>query len=186
MKKAKPRDAPETCRDCWTMRSRTGVKCTYSVSLYTRTIALWCSSGAKMYWYWLVNVLVTGCVQTSAAVSLAKQWSWQSKSTRLRYWPYSRPWRSKDWRLKVCLILWVTTVFSVSNLWSNFNPLKWNNKYVFVVFRLTFWRFNIYSQLNDLEKKHAMLEMNARSLQQKLETERELKQRLMEEVEHEI
>lgn len=37
-------------------------------------------------------------------------------------------------------------------------------------------------QLNDLEKKHAMLEMNARSLQQKLETERELKQRLMEEV----
>lgn len=38
------------------------------------------------------------------------------------------------------------------------------------------------SQLNDLEKKHAMLEMNARSLQQKLETERELKQRLLEEV----
>ena len=37
-------------------------------------------------------------------------------------------------------------------------------------------------QLNDLEKKHAMLEMNARSLQQKLETERELKQRLLEEV----
>ncbi|CAF92350.1 unnamed protein product, partial [Tetraodon nigroviridis] len=35
--------------------------------------------------------------------------------------------------------------------------------------------------LNDLEKKHSMLEMNARSLQQKLETERELKQRLMEE-----
>uniref|UniRef100_A0A667XYB8 Citron Rho-interacting kinase n=1 Tax=Myripristis murdjan TaxID=586833 RepID=A0A667XYB8_9TELE len=35
--------------------------------------------------------------------------------------------------------------------------------------------------LNDLEKKHAMLEMNARSLQQKLETERELKQRLMDE-----
>ena len=38
-------------------------------------------------------------------------------------------------------------------------------------------------QLNDLEKKHAMLEMNARSLQQKLEMERELKQRLMDEVE---
>lgn len=37
-------------------------------------------------------------------------------------------------------------------------------------------------QLSDLEKKHAMLEMNARSLQQKLETERELKQRLLEEV----
>uniref|UniRef100_A0A8C9W3Q9 Citron rho-interacting serine/threonine kinase n=1 Tax=Scleropages formosus TaxID=113540 RepID=A0A8C9W3Q9_SCLFO len=35
--------------------------------------------------------------------------------------------------------------------------------------------------LNDLEKKHAMLEMNARSLQQKLETERELKQRLLDE-----
>uniref|UniRef100_A0A8C1P044 Citron rho-interacting serine/threonine kinase b n=1 Tax=Cyprinus carpio TaxID=7962 RepID=A0A8C1P044_CYPCA len=35
--------------------------------------------------------------------------------------------------------------------------------------------------LSDLEKKHAMLEMNARSLQQKLETERELKQRLMDE-----
>ncbi|XP_048875200.1 citron rho-interacting kinase isoform X3 [Brienomyrus brachyistius] len=35
--------------------------------------------------------------------------------------------------------------------------------------------------LNDLEKKHAMLEMNARSLQQKLETERELKQKLMDE-----
>ena len=31
-----------------------------------------------------------------------------------------------------------------------------------------------------------MLEMNARSLQQKLETERELKQRLMEEVENKI
>lgn len=38
------------------------------------------------------------------------------------------------------------------------------------------------SQLNDLEKKHAMLEMNARSLQQKLESERDLKQRLLEEV----
>ncbi|XP_013128821.1 citron Rho-interacting kinase isoform X7 [Oreochromis niloticus] len=37
--------------------------------------------------------------------------------------------------------------------------------------------------LNDLEKKHAMLEMNARSLQQKLESERELKQRLLEEQE---
>ncbi|KAG1968731.1 citron Rho-interacting kinase [Pimephales promelas] len=35
--------------------------------------------------------------------------------------------------------------------------------------------------LGDLEKKHAMLEMNARSLQQKLESERELKQRLMDE-----
>lgn len=39
-------------------------------------------------------------------------------------------------------------------------------------------------QLGDLEKKHAMLEMNARSLQQKLESERELKQRLMDEVLH--
>lgn len=51
------------------------------------------------------------------------------------------------------------------------------------------WRItctHMFSQLNDLEKKHAMLEMNARSLQQKLETERELKQRLMEEVESEI
>uniref|UniRef100_A0AAQ5X2L4 Citron rho-interacting serine/threonine kinase b n=1 Tax=Amphiprion ocellaris TaxID=80972 RepID=A0AAQ5X2L4_AMPOC len=38
-------------------------------------------------------------------------------------------------------------------------------------------------QLNDLEKKHAMLEMNARSLQQKLESERDLKQRLLEEQE---
>lgn len=44
----------------------------------------------------------------------------------------------------------------------------------------------MFSQLNDLEKKHAMLEMNARSLQQKLETERELKQRLMEEVDSEM
>ncbi|XP_069789543.1 citron Rho-interacting kinase-like isoform X8 [Narcine bancroftii] len=35
--------------------------------------------------------------------------------------------------------------------------------------------------LNDLEKKHTMLEMNARGLQQKLETERELKHRLIEE-----
>ncbi|XP_066500859.1 citron Rho-interacting kinase isoform X3 [Hoplias malabaricus] len=35
--------------------------------------------------------------------------------------------------------------------------------------------------LGDLEKKHAMLEMNARSLQQKLESERELKQRLVDE-----
>uniref|UniRef100_A0A8C8LP87 Citron rho-interacting serine/threonine kinase b n=1 Tax=Oncorhynchus tshawytscha TaxID=74940 RepID=A0A8C8LP87_ONCTS len=33
--------------------------------------------------------------------------------------------------------------------------------------------------LNDLEKKHAMLEMNTRSLQQKLETESEQKQRLL-------
>uniref|UniRef100_A0A4W5R6Y2 Citron rho-interacting serine/threonine kinase n=1 Tax=Hucho hucho TaxID=62062 RepID=A0A4W5R6Y2_9TELE len=33
--------------------------------------------------------------------------------------------------------------------------------------------------LIELEKKHAMLEMNARSLQQKLESERELKQRLL-------
>lgn len=46
--------------------------------------------------------------------------------------------------------------------------------------------YNVFSQLNDLEKKHAMLEMNARSLQQKLETERELKQRLMEEVGHKM
>ncbi|XP_060927942.1 citron Rho-interacting kinase [Limanda limanda] len=37
--------------------------------------------------------------------------------------------------------------------------------------------------MNDLEKKHAMLEMNARSLQQKLESERDLKQRLLEEQE---
>ncbi|XP_047238365.1 citron Rho-interacting kinase [Girardinichthys multiradiatus] len=37
--------------------------------------------------------------------------------------------------------------------------------------------------LNDLEKKHSMLEMNARSLQQKLETERDVKQRLLEEQE---
>ncbi|KAM4577108.1 citron Rho-interacting kinase isoform 3-T3 [Odontesthes bonariensis] len=37
--------------------------------------------------------------------------------------------------------------------------------------------------LNDLEKKHAMLEMNARSLQQKLESERDVKQRLLEEQE---
>uniref|UniRef100_A0A8C2X2G1 Citron rho-interacting serine/threonine kinase n=1 Tax=Cyclopterus lumpus TaxID=8103 RepID=A0A8C2X2G1_CYCLU len=36
---------------------------------------------------------------------------------------------------------------------------------------------------NDLEKKHAMLEMNALSLQQKLESERDLKQRLLEEQE---
>ncbi|XP_031426731.1 citron Rho-interacting kinase [Clupea harengus] len=35
--------------------------------------------------------------------------------------------------------------------------------------------------LGDLEKKHSMLEMNARSLQQKLESERDLKQRLMDE-----
>ncbi|XP_058244604.1 citron Rho-interacting kinase isoform X4 [Hemibagrus wyckioides] len=35
--------------------------------------------------------------------------------------------------------------------------------------------------LSDLEKKHSMLEMNARSLQQKLEAERELKQRLVDE-----
>ncbi|KAI5614116.1 citron Rho-interacting kinase-like isoform X10 [Silurus asotus] len=35
--------------------------------------------------------------------------------------------------------------------------------------------------LSDLEKKHSMLEMNARSLQQKLETERDLKQRMVDE-----
>ncbi|CAH6778807.1 Cit [Phodopus roborovskii] len=40
---------------------------------------------------------------------------------------------------------------------------------------------SLSDKLSDLEKKHAMLEMNARSLQQKLETERELKQRLLEE-----
>nr|XP_033812460.1 LOW QUALITY PROTEIN: citron Rho-interacting kinase [Geotrypetes seraphini] len=40
---------------------------------------------------------------------------------------------------------------------------------------------SLSDKLNDLEKKHALLEMNARSLQQKLETERELKQRLLEE-----
>ncbi|XP_040206449.1 citron Rho-interacting kinase isoform X2 [Rana temporaria] len=40
---------------------------------------------------------------------------------------------------------------------------------------------SLSDKLNDLEKKHTMLEMNARSLQQKLETERELKQRLLEE-----
>ncbi|XP_020561884.1 citron Rho-interacting kinase isoform X5 [Oryzias latipes] len=37
--------------------------------------------------------------------------------------------------------------------------------------------------LTDLEKKHSMLEMNARSLQQKLESERDVKQRLLEEQE---
>ncbi|XP_061762981.1 citron rho-interacting kinase isoform X1 [Nerophis ophidion] len=37
--------------------------------------------------------------------------------------------------------------------------------------------------LNDLEKKHAILEMNARTLQQKLESERDLKQRLLDEQE---
>ncbi|XP_075879148.1 LOW QUALITY PROTEIN: citron Rho-interacting kinase [Nelusetta ayraudi] len=37
--------------------------------------------------------------------------------------------------------------------------------------------------LNDLEKKHAMLEMNAHSLQQKLEGERDVKQRLLDEQE---
>uniref|UniRef100_A0A8D3DKG5 Citron rho-interacting serine/threonine kinase n=1 Tax=Scophthalmus maximus TaxID=52904 RepID=A0A8D3DKG5_SCOMX len=37
--------------------------------------------------------------------------------------------------------------------------------------------------LNDLEKKHAMLEMNACSLQQKLESERDLKQRMLDEQE---
>ncbi|XP_061528857.1 citron Rho-interacting kinase isoform X4 [Phycodurus eques] len=36
---------------------------------------------------------------------------------------------------------------------------------------------------NDLEKKHTMLEMNAHSLQQKLESERDLKQRLLDEQE---
>ncbi|XP_038648022.1 citron Rho-interacting kinase isoform X2 [Scyliorhinus canicula] len=38
-----------------------------------------------------------------------------------------------------------------------------------------------FCPLSDLEKKHTMLEMNARGLQQKLETERELKHRLIEE-----
>lgn len=37
------------------------------------------------------TVVVTGCVQTSAALSLARQWNWQSKSTRQRSWPYNRP-----------------------------------------------------------------------------------------------
>ena len=39
----------------------------------------------------VVIVLFTGCVQTSAALNLARQWSWQSKSTKPRYWPCSRP-----------------------------------------------------------------------------------------------
>ncbi|XP_068617014.1 citron Rho-interacting kinase [Brachionichthys hirsutus] len=42
---------------------------------------------------------------------------------------------------------------------------------------------SLVETLNDLEKKHAMLEMNARSLQQKLESERDLKQRMLEEQE---
>ncbi|TNN77631.1 Citron Rho-interacting kinase [Liparis tanakae] len=40
---------------------------------------------------------------------------------------------------------------------------------------------SLVDTFNDLEKKHAMLEMNALSLQQKLESERDLKQRLLEE-----
>lgn len=61
--------------------------------------------------------------------------------------------------------------------------LKHRIRAVFVdVLCYVLMRTRMLSQLNDLEKKHAMLEMNARSLQQKLETERELKQRLMEEV----
>lgn len=39
-----------------------------------------------------VDILVViGCVQISAALSLARQWNWQSKSTRQRSWPYNRP-----------------------------------------------------------------------------------------------
>lgn len=36
-------------------------------------------------------LVVTGCVRTSAALSLARQWNWQSKSTRQRSWPCNRP-----------------------------------------------------------------------------------------------
>lgn len=57
----------------------------------------------------VVDILVvTGCVQTSAALSPARRWNWQSKSTRQRSWPYNRLWRSRDWRLKVSLTLWVS------------------------------------------------------------------------------
>lgn len=38
-----------------------------------------------------VVVDVAGCVQTSAAVSRARQWSWQSRSIKPRSWPYNRP-----------------------------------------------------------------------------------------------
>lgn len=70
----------------------------------------------------LVIVLNTGCVLTSAAPSLARQWNWQSKSTRLRSWPYSRPWRSRGWRLRVCLILWVTCA-NVSNFFTHWQKM---------------------------------------------------------------
>lgn len=53
---------------------------------------------------------------------------------------------------------------------------------LFVLFVSKVGRISCVPQLNDLEKKHSMLEMNARSLQQKLESERDVKQRLLEEV----
>lgn len=78
-------------------------------------------------------LFVTDCVQTSAALSLARRWNWQSKSTRLRSWPYNRPWRSRDWRLKVCPILWVTStcvgIFSPPNkVCSNYEIISITNQ----------------------------------------------------------
>lgn len=39
----------------------------------------------------LFDVAVAGCVQTSAAASRGRRWSWQSRSIRLRSWPYNKP-----------------------------------------------------------------------------------------------
>lgn len=55
MRKAKPRDAPGTCRDFWTMRSRIGnmhtLRCTYP----------------DTYTHHYIDFTVSGCINTSTA-----------------------------------------------------------------------------------------------------------------------
>lgn len=78
-------------------------------------------------------LFVTDCVQTSAALSLARRWNWQSKSTRLRSWPYNRPWRNRDWRLKVCPILWVTS--ACVSICFSFNKVCYNYEIISITYQ---------------------------------------------------
>lgn len=113
-----------------------------------------------------------GSVQSSAAPSLGRLWNRQLKSTKLRSWPCSRPSKTRNSKPRA-----LQTLYAFSHSW--ITSVKFR-----VVSRCRSKLFLFIPQLNDLEKKHAMLEMNARSLQQKLESERELKQRLLEEAQY--
>lgn len=109
-------------------------------------------------------------MQSSAALSRGRLWSRQLRSTKLRSWPCSRPSKTRSSKPRAWQTPWAFPHRRISVL-------------LCAVSRCYSKLFlSSVSQLNDLEKKHAMLEMNARSLQQKLESERDLKQRLLEEV----